>query len=197
MSRIKDEEGTLIIRAIRKCDLPEISKWGVHKDPLFEGYNYSTLTEHQLYLWYLSKKNNPRSRYFAIYDGDQMVGYIGMKQISRRRRDSLLGLVMDPDETGKGYGYRAMRDFLEYYFNTLKMRSMHLDVNAFNKRALSLYKKLGFVEKGETLEVFDNQNLKPQDLEGIDKEELFLSDGVYYTKILKMELKRKEWSDEV
>jgi RimJ/RimL family protein N-acetyltransferase len=49
---------------------------------------------------------------------------------------------------GKGYGSDAMRAILAHAFDTVGIHRVHLDVYAFNTRAIRTYERLGFAHEG-------------------------------------------------
>lgn len=58
-----------------------------------------------------------------------------------------MGLLKNAD-LGHGYGTRALRLLLTYAFETMKLHRIALRVLAYNKRAIAVYKKVGFVVEG-------------------------------------------------
>jgi GNAT superfamily N-acetyltransferase len=55
-----------------------------------------------------------------------------------------MGLGLKPDLCGKGLGYAFMKAGMEYANANLKAKVLRLTVAGFNKRAMNLYRKLGF-----------------------------------------------------
>lgn len=133
------------IRELVPQDIESIAQWDLFRDPLLRGYNYADLPRKDRENWYVDKALTPSNRYFAVTLKDgRFIAYVGVKKIHWRLRSALLGIVMDPAYTSKGYGEEVLRLFLDLYFRGWKMRKMELEVNDFNKRALNLYHKLGF-----------------------------------------------------
>lgn len=129
--------------------------WGYHENPLLIGYNFPIYTDREIRKWYDIKNKTLFNKYFAVFtDNDIFIGYIGIKNISRILRRSTLGIVFDPNYINKGYGTEGLDIFLDYYFTKMKMRNMYLDVDLFNKRAFTVYKKLGFKVTGKYLGKF-------------------------------------------
>ncbi|MFD2924027.1 GNAT family N-acetyltransferase [Halobacillus naozhouensis] len=58
-----------------------------------------------------------------------------------------IGLGMDPDYVGKGYGYGFCTFILNYIRENHTGTPIRLSVATFNGRAIHLYEKLGFVQK--------------------------------------------------
>lgn len=182
------------IRNILKRDKDLLKKWGVFSSPLLEGYNYANLNDTELDYWYYSKKFAGRSKYFSVLDYEgRLLGFIGFKDISYIRRSALLGIVFDPKEVSKGLGTRALDDLLDYYFYSMNMRKLYLEVNSWNDRAIKSYKKVGFKETGRKLEKFENQDILDS-RDYLDRQEDFVvEDGLVYSKIIKMEISKKDY----
>lgn len=135
-------------------DVYKMRQWGIHDNPLLIGYNFPNYTDKDIVTWYNYKTKPFYNKYFSIYLEDRLIGYLGMKKISRIFRRSTLGIVLDPNFINKGYGTDVLVTFLNYYFYELNMKKMYLDVDLFNKRALNLYLKLGFEIIGKYLARF-------------------------------------------
>ena len=58
-----------------------------------------------------------------------------------------MGLGMDPDYVGKGYGYDFCAFIIYYIKENYTGIPIRLSVATFNKRAIHLYEKLGFIKK--------------------------------------------------
>lgn len=59
------------------------------------------------------------------------------------------GLGMHPEETGKGNGYEFCLFILGFFQEKFKNIPIRLTVATFNKRAIHLYEKIGFVKSKE------------------------------------------------
>ncbi|WP_440895609.1 GNAT family N-acetyltransferase [Amphibacillus sp. Q70] len=57
-----------------------------------------------------------------------------------------IGLGMNPDQVGKGMGYDFCRFIIKYIEKQNEGVPIRLSVAAFNKRAIHLYEKIGFVK---------------------------------------------------
>jgi len=91
-------------------------------------------------------------QYFGIVkkNDKKLIGYTFLTGISKRHKIAKeFGIVIgDKEEWGKGYGTEATKLMLEYGFTVLKLHRIQLLVLDFNKRALIMYRKLGFVREG-------------------------------------------------
>lgn len=167
-----------------------LAEWGVHENKLLSDYNLSLMGEEQVKVWFLLRKEDLFTKYFAVFTKeDQFIGYVGIKDINVLFKTALLGIVLDPNWVDMGYGKLIMRLFLDYYFNVLKMRILYLEVNEFNRRAIRLYEGLGFIHEGEHLEPFDVEVDLTGDLDYLRDRDCFVEvDGEIHTRIFHMKL---------
>lgn len=190
---IKGERIT--IRRLRLEDVFEMRKWGYHNNPLLEDYNFPQMTDREIRLWYKMKVNNIFNKYYGIRnENNDLIGYMGIKGIKIFRREAILGIVLDPNHVNKGYGTEILDTFLQYYFTTMKMRKMILEVAEFNKRAYRVYEKLGFKPVGYYLDEFFNQGLDLTNPYYLEEKSSFVIDGQkIYNYIYKMTLSKKRF----
>lgn len=168
-------------------------EWGYHENPLLEDYNFPELNDKDIKMWYWAKTGKLSNRYYAIRnEDDQLIGYMGIKNIKRFTRESTLGLVLDPNQVDKGYGTEILETFLRTYFTEMKMRKMILEVAEFNNRALRVYEKIGFRSVGYYLDEFFDQYLDLWDPYYLKEKSSFVIKGEkIYNYIYKMVLDRK------
>ncbi len=137
------------LRVFRREDLDRWSTWPRHADPLFDGYNPPNLDERQRDEYFRNLFRAGHTRQFAVYDLQfAFVGRISLREIDSALRSAVLGVSFHPGRLGQGLGTDALTAFLEYYFGSLDMRVLVLDVAAFNLRARRVYENLGFSERG-------------------------------------------------
>ena len=89
-------------------------------------------------------------RTFAIETlSHHYIGALDLRNINWIDRHAGIGIVIgDKDYWGKGYGTDAMRVLLRIAFDKMNLHRVHLDVHAFNERAVACYKRLGFKQEG-------------------------------------------------
>jgi len=173
--------------------------WGYHKNPLLKDYNFPLLTDGEIKRWYKLKTKSFFNKYYAVFnEEDRLIGYLGIKRIRRIFRDSVLGIVLDPNYMNQGYGTEILLYFLKYYFNQMKMRKMYLEVAEFNKRAYRVYKKLGFKTIGYYLDEFFNPNLDLSNKSYLEAKSSFvISNKKIYNYIYKMVLDKKTFLEKL
>jgi RimJ/RimL family protein N-acetyltransferase len=79
----------------------------------------------------------------------QPIGNIGFHHLTYQNRHGTLGIMIG--EKGlwdKGYGTDAINTLLKFGFEELGLRMIELQVDACNDRAISCYKKCGFILDG-------------------------------------------------
>lgn len=177
-------------------DIYQMSNWGRHKSLLFKDYNFPVMDDRQIYEWYRFKVKTKNKKSFSIklHDG-KLIGYLTIREIKKIRKASTLGLVLDPNYMNNGYGTESLLAFLEYYFETLNMKKLILQVAKFNKRAIKCYKKCGFKLTKEYYEYMDRQNIDlEEDLNKNEISENFrIRKGIKYMGFYKMEINSDEF----
>ncbi|MFA5577273.1 MAG: GNAT family N-acetyltransferase [Tissierellaceae bacterium] len=185
----------VVIRNLELDDVFQMSRWARHDNPLLGDYNFPDLSAREMNKWYRMKVSSIFNRYFSIRNEDNdLIGYMGIKDIKFIRRISTLGIVLDPRHMNKGYGTEILDSFLAYYFREMKMRKMILEVTEFNKRAYRLYEKIGFRPIGYYLDEFYNPDLDLNNPYYLEEKSSFVIRGEkIYNYIYKMIIDKKRF----
>lgn len=93
---------------------------------------------------------------FALYAGEELVGYMMAHEDRDRRALFLWRLAIAKEHQGKGYGTEALRKFIALARESGKYACLVIGYEAGNDRAGRMYERLGFrptgtVEDGETI----------------------------------------------
>ncbi len=83
--------------------------------------------------------------YYAVLDGDELVGFFCFE---REDNAVVIGLGLRPDCTGKGLGLSFMQAGLDFAGQRYHRAEFRLTVATFNQRAIRLYERLGFEAAG-------------------------------------------------
>lgn len=183
------EDDDIKIKKFEKNDLKNFKNFSPYDDILLTDYNLCFLKESEIKKWekkIKSKKNN----YFVIFLNEIMIGYIGISRISFLNSNYELSLSLDEKYCSKGYGFKSLRLFLEYYFENFDKYSIWLNVNAFNQRAIKLYEKIGFEKISEFLGDFEVQRMQKLKRYEETKEYFEEKNNIIYSKIFTMKLDR-------
>lgn len=191
--RLKGERVT--IRPLKVEDVFYMRNWGYHDNPLLSDYNFPTMTDNEVHAWYKYKTLPWFNRYFGVLNEEnRLIGYMGIKNIRKVKKESTLGIVFDPNYVNKGYGSETLRVFLNYYFKHLKMKRMYLEVAEFNKRAYKAYKNIGFKPVAYYLDVFHDTSLDLNSPYYLKHKSSFVIKGKkIYNYIYKMKLSREDF----
>lgn len=123
---------------------------------------------------------NDLSHYgFAIRRANEpgIIGFASLNDIEWNNGSAWLGIGIGPAELrGRGLGAEALQLLLQFAFAELNLRRVGLTVIAYNERAISMYRRMGFVEEGVIRRAVERE-------------------GAHYD-LLVMGLLREEWTGE-
>lgn len=91
--------------------------------------------------------NKRRGFTFAIEREPQgdMIGSLGLHDIDWISRNAILGIaIYAKKDWGQGFGTEACQLLIDFGWNHLNLRRIHLSVHSINPRAMHVYEKLGF-----------------------------------------------------
>ena len=143
------------LRSLTKKDFDKTFKW--HNNLELKNLTLShpfPVTDVQEEEWYNSilKDSSNKNVYFGIEDksNKELVGIIFLSKINSIHKTCWLGIFLGEESArGKGFGKEAVNLITDYAFDSLNLRKVSLEVVKTNKNAISVYKKLGFVQEGE------------------------------------------------
>ena len=94
-------------------------------------------------------KVEPSYNVQAVYDGEEMVGFVMYGWDEEEGCHSLARLMVDKGRQGKGYGRAATEAVVERLRAEPGCKQIVLSVNPANASAQALYESLGFVKTGK------------------------------------------------
>ncbi|HWS88402.1 MAG TPA: GNAT family N-acetyltransferase [Pyrinomonadaceae bacterium] len=94
-------------------------------------------------------KVEPAFNVQAVYDGEEMVGFVMYGWDEEEGCHCLARLMVDKNQQGKGYGRAATEAVIERLRAEPGCKQIVLSVNPANTNAQALYESLGFVKTGE------------------------------------------------
>jgi len=105
-----------------------------------------TFSLFETHTWFHSTKPD----YWIIWEEDERVGYFRLSNHSKENHNIYIGADIHPVFAGQGLGYKSYKEFMSFLFSEKEydLNKISLEVLATNKRAIHLYKKLGFVQEG-------------------------------------------------
>lgn len=148
--RVLAEGDKTVLREFTRSDVDRWLEWPRHTDPLFAAFNPPAMSSRQRDSYWVSHRQSGGSRQFAVDDrAGILVGKISLREIDWYARSAVLGISFRPDRLGMGLGTDGLAALLRYYFGSLSMEALFLDVAAYNVRARRCYERLGFRRLGE------------------------------------------------
>lgn len=102
----------------------------------------------ELYDLYDKHIHDQSERRFIVERESSPVGLVELVEINHIHRRAEFQIIIAPKYQGKGYAASATALALDYAFTVLNLYKISLIVDSENDRAISVYKKLGFVEEG-------------------------------------------------
>jgi len=140
----------LILRSFRESDMDDLLR--LHNNALVQrtltlDYIVPRGPKHREKIQELTQ--NPL--FFDIITLKDTGEFMGLSSIVvgvAKNRDGNFGIALHPDYWNKGYGNEVTKFVVDYSFRSLAMNRLSLDVFASNLPAISLYKKIGFIEEG-------------------------------------------------
>lgn len=171
-------------RLLNLQDLPGMLKWGCHYDPRLEHYSFCDFTLSDMESWYHTKQKMLTRKLYGLLADGVAVGFITLKKINFVYRTAEIGIAVNPDECGKGYGTALIRHLLDHVYRTFPIDRIYLDVAEFNHVARRLYEKTGFMYIGEEIKAYENQSDKA--LLSAFPADFSLVNGQLCTKFLRM-----------
>lgn len=140
------------LRFLENKDAPFMLEWmkdaEVHSQFRFDSTEITMDSVNE----FINKSRDTRENaHFAIANNDdEYLGTVSLKNIDYSAKNAEYAIAIRRLAQGKGIGYFATEQILEYAFCTLKLERVYLNVFSDNKKAINLYKKIGFVYEGES-----------------------------------------------
>ena len=78
---------------------------------------------------------------------NEFIGNIEIMKISNKIGE--IGIAITPKQQNKHFGQEAIKRFIEYSFNDLRLNGLELNVYNFNSRGIHCYEKVGFIKDGQ------------------------------------------------
>lgn len=134
---------------LEEDDLPTTLSWR-NQDQIRKWFFHSDILTYEQHLnWFRSYQSSEDDYVFIIKElGSQNkpVGQLAIYHIDWIQKRAEFGRLMigEPSAQGKGLAYAATNLAIKIAFDQLDLREVYLEVLSDNKRALSLYQKIGF-----------------------------------------------------
>lgn len=163
----------LSFRKLELRDVYTFKNWGKHSSILLIDYNFCENSKKELREWYNWKNSRLLSKIYVILYKKNPIGYIDFRKINPITKTATLGIALDPNYTDKNFGTNSLYFMLKYFLFDKNFNKIYLKVADFNKRALHIYEKLGFIKIRKTLMPFYNGNFDENNLDFVNNRNSF------------------------
>lgn len=139
------------IRPIKKSDTNNIIKWRNNQNVLKNFIYQKELTKKEHFNWLKTQVKTKKVFQFIIHDNENSkdIGSVYIRNIDLQNKKAEFGIFIGDDSSrGKGFGFLATQKILEFSFRKIKLNKIYLRVISKNNKAISSYKKSGFVQEG-------------------------------------------------
>lgn len=141
------------LRPVEKEDVNRIAKW--LNDPVVTQtmfYGQLPMNEEQVEAMIMGQVRSPANTVFMIIshaDGDQVVGFAGLYDISLTARKAAFRILIgNTDRWKQGIGTEVTEMLTFYGFDRLNLNRVSLGVTADNLGAVKCYEKAGYTVEG-------------------------------------------------
>ncbi|MFH0068577.1 GNAT family N-acetyltransferase [Peribacillus sp. NPDC056705] len=106
--------------------------------------------------WIRTLLENERETIIVAEKNGEVIGWIVFQSENRKRMShkGSFGMMIRKNYRGKGIGKELLKALLEWAEANPFIEKVSLGVFSTNQRAISLYKKMGFVEEGRKIKEF-------------------------------------------
>lgn len=111
-------------------------------------YNLPSFAESMKKGYGITKKEN-KDNYLCYLDNNKVIFYVNMKKMFHNK--IFMGIGLRPEYCGKGKGIYFLEDSIKEIKNRFPGYTIYLEVRSFNKRAIKVYEKVGFVIIGNEI----------------------------------------------
>ena len=155
---MKTSEGIIVLRKMIEDDLPLKVKWANDREVnKYVGFDHKINLE-ETRKWFRKQDNNNKIILLTILLNKEPIGYMKLVKDDINNVGEYLGITIGEKQYwGKGYGKKAVKEFLKYCFHKEKLNKLFGQWSDWNKRSINLHKKLGFKVEG-TFKKYTKQN---------------------------------------
>lgn len=146
--------------AIDRADLPTIARWWGDgaAQRRFDAVPAVPKTAEQMVSWLEAAKDSATGYRFAIrtIPEDVLIGVIEIDGILWNQRVGWVSLLIgEASARRQGFGHETMELALRFAFHELNLHRLQLTVFEYNRPAIALYDRLGFVREGRYREFLE------------------------------------------
>ncbi len=134
----------VLLRNLLPDDILAITGWPSYP-PCFEELDYALRKKG----WLSEYFSKPDTKCYAAEHSGGLIGFVILSKTSETEAE--FRIALRPDKTGEGFGKIIILTVLEDGFLNMRIDRIYLIVRKNNPGAISLYKSVGFIERGECI----------------------------------------------
>jgi UDP-4-amino-4,6-dideoxy-N-acetyl-beta-L-altrosamine N-acetyltransferase len=139
----------LTLGPILEAHLPTLFKWVNDKEIIDNSNNYKPVHELMHETWYANLAKDKSRFVFSINLDNVLIGTCQLYNVDMINSNAEIQIrIGDTEKRGRGYGGLALKELLNFAFNSLNIHKVYLFVFHINDSAIHLYKKNGFCTDG-------------------------------------------------
>lgn len=105
--------------------------------------------------WLTEFRNKPETWCFAVKQSGKLIAFTILSKTDKDEAE--FRIALRADKTGQGMGNAITNMTLAKGFSEIDLFRIHLIVRKNNKRAIHLYTRLGFTERGDCVKSFNGK----------------------------------------
>ncbi len=133
----------LTLRTFRREDLDAENQWPDFEDLIYHHYNPPRDDSHGKDHRYLQSLRLFNIK-LSIFDGEDLVGYVGLYETNFETGESWMGIQFSANQRNRGYCKESLECVCNTYFGEWGMKSIRLEVAAFNHPGIRCYTSVGW-----------------------------------------------------
>lgn len=142
--------GSVNLWKLEKADLGEHYRWANNDNMRrLVGGPPRPRSSHDIEAWFQSTlADSTRELYSVKTATARLLGWVQIFSIDLINGSAEVGVVIEEDEWGKGYGHDALAAVSTYAFEDLRLHRLGAEILAINLPSIKLFEKLGFQKEG-------------------------------------------------
>lgn len=148
----------IYIRLFEEKDAKGLCQLELTNREFFEAYSiarkeefYTLDFQQQLIKTWKENEKKDVDYHFGIFlkESDELIGSVNLYMVRREpAHNAIVGYVLDKNQNGKGYMTIAVKQLVDYAFNTLHLHRLEAGVMPHNIGSIRVLEKAGFHKEG-------------------------------------------------
>lgn len=135
------------LRKMLESDLLLVLQWRNSDHVRKNMFTDHIISEQEHFNWFNKIKHDNSKRYFIVEYKTVPFGVTNLTNLDYCNKTGQLGIYIGENRRIKGLGSAALFLTLKIYFEELHFNKIYAEVFAFNKIAIRLYEKFGFIQE--------------------------------------------------